>query len=107
MPAHIVFKAVDDKPVGFSERWLKEILRQQLQFSGMIFSDDLNMKGADFAGIYSDRAHAALDAGCDMVLICNNRDGAIHILDHLPPTFFVNPERFYGLTGKFTHEVPI
>lgn len=83
MPAHIIFSAVDQNPVGFSSIWLQNILRQQLQFSGKIFSDDLNMAGAEFAGDYPARARAALQAGCDMVLICNNRAGAISILDRL------------------------
>ncbi len=83
MPAHILFPKIDSHPVGFSRYWLQEVLRKQLKFSGIIFSDDLNMAGAEFAGNYAARANAALEAGCDKVLICNNRAGAIHILDHL------------------------
>lgn len=100
MAAHILFPEIDDKPVGFSRRWLKEILKQQLQFKGMIFSDDLNMEGASQVGDYPERALTALDAGCDMILICNNRSGAINILDRLPQTFYVDPTKFNLMRGR-------
>ncbi len=100
MPAHILFSAVDDQPVGFSRYWLQNVLRKQLRFSGVIFSDDLNMAGAAFAGSYIDRAMAALDAGCDSVLICNNRSGALEIIDHLPEKYRFSAERLQNLRGK-------
>lgn len=83
MPAHILFPEVDRHTVGFSRRWLQDILRGELGFRGAIFSDDLSMKGADQAGGFLEKAALALQAGCDMVLVCNHRDGALEVLDWL------------------------
>ncbi|WP_444901444.1 beta-N-acetylhexosaminidase [Microbulbifer sp. SSSA007] len=102
MPAHIRFVNIDSQPVGFSRYWLQDILRGRLGFGGVIFSDDLSMEGAGAAGGYGGRVRAALEAGCDMGVICNNRDGALEALaalqDYIPQV--ESSERLKAMRGR-------
>ncbi|MBP7352802.1 MAG: beta-N-acetylhexosaminidase [Comamonas sp.] len=90
MPAHVIYPKVDKRPAGFSEKWLKDILRSRLRYDGAIFSDDLSMEGArrlhGSSGpliSYTEAALSALQAGCDMVLLCNQSLGFGEHVDQL------------------------
>ena len=83
MPAHVVYECLDVRPAGFSRRWIGDVLRGELGFQGIVFSDDLDMAAATTGGDHLDRASAALDAGCDVVLVCNDWSGAVEVADGL------------------------
>lgn len=104
MPAHVIYEKIDRYPAGFSKIWLTKILRERLGFHGMIFSDDISMAGAVVQGTPLDRTNAALEAGCDMVLICNNRKAVYEVIDNLPqesmPASHVRKMRMYGKGDK-------
>lgn len=105
MMAHIRYTEVDPQIASLSRYWMQTILRDQLGFSGAIFSDDLSMKGASVGGSVAERAVLALDAGADMVLVCNDRDSVPEVVaalsDRLDPVAHArlaamraNPERY-------------
>jgi beta-N-acetylhexosaminidase len=81
MMAHVVYSKMEGTPASLSRRWIEEELRAELRFQGAVFCDDLSMRGAEGAGTYVDRARTALAAGCDMLPVCNNREGVIAILE--------------------------
>lgn len=103
MLAHIVYREVDAMPAGFSERWIGQELRRRLNFGGAVFCDDLSMKATQDYGSMAQRAHLALQAGCDMILVCNDRDAAAEAVNALQeysnPLSLVRLARLHG-TGQ-------
>lgn len=107
MTAHLVVENVDALPVTFSSIWLKTILREQLKFDGVVFSDDLSMKGAFYYPDVVTRAEKAMEAGCDYLLICNNREDVKAVLSSCHAWSFKPREyRLYAksqLKGELTN----
>ena len=100
MPAHVIYTQVDSEPAGYSRFWLQDVLRKRLGFKGMIFSDDLSMEGAGTVGGIPERARAAFEAGCDMVLLCNDPRGQEQLLDALAGARPVAESRFARLRAR-------
>ncbi|RZG86385.1 beta-N-acetylhexosaminidase [Acinetobacter sp. WCHAc060033] len=100
MPAHVIYEKVDPNPAGFSPYWIQKVLRQELKFDGVLFSDDLSMQAACVAGGADARIRAALDAGCDMGLVCNNRESACTALSGIENLPMPNQERLERMRGK-------
>ena len=100
MPAHVIYDNVDPNPAGFSPYWIQKILRQELRFDGVLFSDDLTMQAACVAGGADARIKAALDAGCDMGLVCNSRESACIALTGIEDLPLPNQERLERMRGQ-------
>ncbi len=101
MPAHVIYSSIDPNPAGFSSFWLQQVIRQQLGFDGVLFSDDLSMQAACVAGSAGERIKAALTAGCDMGLVCNDRPAALQALAMLESLNITpNQARLNKMRGK-------
>jgi beta-N-acetylhexosaminidase len=107
MLAHVVYREMDDMPAGFSNFWIERELRSRLGFGGAVFCDDLSMQATSAYGSMRRRARRALDAGCDMVLVCNDRrraEQAVQVLnDYSNPLSLVRLARLHG-TGHVLRE---
>ena len=108
MMAHVIYDHVDENAAGYSSYWIETVLRKQMEFDGVVFSDDLSMSGAESVGGYPERARHALAAGCDILLVCNNPEGADEVLESLQgysnPTSQLRMIRLHGqaaTTGLF------
>jgi beta-N-acetylhexosaminidase len=107
MLAHIIYEQIEAQPAGFSEHWIQRELRSRLGFGGAVFCDDLSMKATRDYGSMGERGRLALDAGCDMILVCNDRDAAHAAVDALNdysnPLSLVRLARLHG-TGNLLRE---
>jgi beta-N-acetylhexosaminidase len=103
MAAHVVFAEADGLPAGFSPHWMRSELRNRLGFDGAIFTDDLSMAGAGVVGDMPARSRAALAAGCDVLSLCNNRQGVLQVIDSLrgsgDPLSQIRMARLHGKPG--------
>ena len=100
MPAHVIYSQVDPNPAGFSEFWIQKVLRQELGFDGVLFSDDLSMQAACVAGGADARIQAALKAGCDMGLVCNDRAAQCIALEGIENLPLPNQQRLERMRGN-------
>ena len=105
MMAHIRYTSVDEKPASLSRRWIRGLLRTEFGYNGAVICDDLNMAGAKVAGEIVERALMALDAGCDMLPICNDRESVLKLIAGLP----VKPRKLASarLQKLYRREVPV
>jgi beta-N-acetylhexosaminidase len=97
MTAHITFPEIDELAVSFSKKWIQDILRGSLNFKGIVFSDDLSMKGAEIAGNFKNKARLSIEAGCEMILVCNNRSGALEVLNFFEENNISKTEKVYSM----------
>jgi beta-N-acetylhexosaminidase len=101
MLAHVAYREMDELPAGFSKFWIQRELRDRLGFDGAVFCDDLSMQAARDFGSMPERAHRALEAGCDMVLVCNDRDAATEAVlalnDYSNPLSLIRLVRLHGI----------
>lgn len=100
MPAHVIYSQVDPNPAGFSEFWIQKVLRQELGFDCVLFSDDLSMQAACVAGGADVRIQAALKAGCDMGLVCNDRAAQCIALEGIEDLPLPNQQRLERMRGN-------
>ena len=105
MSAHVIYPAVDGEPAGFSNFWLNDKLRTELGFQGAVFSDDLSMTAVKSAGTAEYRAKLALTAGCDMVLVCNDRASALSVSDWLERNEIQGSRKLHKLRAKPAPEI--
>ena len=97
MTAHILFPDVDERITTFSKIWIKQILKEQMKFEGMIFSDDLSMEGTNEFKSFYDKTKNAIISGCEMVLICNNREGAKDALKYFEENKIEASEKTFSM----------
>ena len=105
MPAHVVYPSVDHFPAGFSEVWIKDKLRSELNFRGVVFSDDLTMAAAQAIPTPVERAKRALVAGCDMILVCNDQESAGEVANWLDSESFAKNANIQTMRAKVSQQV--